>query len=420
SQRVYADHEASQYLKKALDLIKHLPQSSERDRLELELLILLGPSLTVIQGYASSEVGAVYRRARLLCEFAESLDSFFPVLWGSWVFHVVRAELQAAKELSSRFFQLATGQENPTIRAAGHFTMGCTLFHLGVFKEARTHFEEALARYEPEQFPFLLHSFGPELGVFCQSYLAHVLWILGLPRQASEQASNALSRAKQLAHPFSTALALDYLALLHQFQGDALAARELTRETASICDEYGFRYYLAWTPILRGWALVQDEQPEQGAREIRQGLDAFQSMEARLRRPYYSMLLAQACQRAGSAEEGLRVITEAIALVEKSQESWSQSELHRTRGELLSQSGEWREAEASFQHALSIARLQGAPIFELRAALALSRLWMERMKPAQAITLLRKTCTKFSELAETMDHRQAQCLLHNLVEQEAL
>ena len=219
SQRVYADNEAIGYLTRALELLESLPQTKERDELELELLISLGPSLTVIRGYASSEVGRIYSRARLLCEFAKAREQYFPVLWGSWVFHVVRADLPAAKELASRFFHLAENQENPTISAAGHFTMGCTLFQLGDLKQARKHFEEALARYDPKHYPFLLHAYGPELGVFCLSYLAHVLWILGNPDQAVERSASALSRAQELAHPFSAALALDYLALLHHFLG---------------------------------------------------------------------------------------------------------------------------------------------------------------------------------------------------------
>jgi predicted ATPase len=356
SQRVYAYGEAIGYLTRALELLEALPQTKERDLLELELLISLGPSLNVTRGYAASEVGRIYSRARLLCEFAEARDQYFPVLWGSWVFHVVRADLQAAKELASRFLQLAENQENPTIIAAGHFTLGCTLFHFGELKQAREHFEETLTRYDPQAYPFLLPVYGPELGVFCLSYLAHVLWLLGYPDQALERSASALSRAQDLAHPFSVALALDYLALLHQFRGDRTGATDRAEEAAALCDEYGFRYYLAWTPIIRGWARIQEDSAEAGAREIRQGLEALREMEAGLRRPYYYTLLAQACDRAGRTEEGLKHVADAFAVMEKSNESWGESELHRTKGNLLLHKGEARDAELSYQRALSAAR----------------------------------------------------------------
>ena len=414
SQRVYADNEAIGYLTRALELLESLPQTKMRDELELELLISLGPSLTVIRGYAASEVGRTYSRARLLCEFTKAMDQSFPVLWGSWVFHVVRGELLAAKELASRFFHLAENQEDPTILAAGHFTMGCTLFQLGDLKQARTHFEQALARYDPEHYPFLLHAYGPELGVFCLSYLAHTLWILGNPDQAMERSASALSRAQELAHPFSAALALDYLALLHQFLNDPVGAKERADQAAALCDEYGFRYYQAWIPIIRGWSLVQADLAEEGAREIRQGLDELQGMEASLRKPYYYTLLAQALDRAGRTEEALNIVTEASAAIERSKESWCQAELHRTKGDLLLHKGEPREAESCYQRALSLARQQDARPFELRAALSLSRLWVKQRKHSQATTLLRKICGKFTEGKETLDLKEANSFLDSL------
>jgi len=414
SQRVYAYVEAIGFLKRALELLEALPQTKERDLLELDLLISLGPSLNVIRGYAASEVGRIYSRARLLCEFAEARDRYFPVLWGSWVFHVVRADLQAAKELASRLLQLAQNQENPTIVAAGHFTLGCTLFHFGELKQAREHFEEALERYDPQAYPFVLQVYGPELGVFCLSYLAHVLWLLGFPDQALERSASALARAQELAHPFSVVVALDYLALLHQFRGDRAGATGRAEEAAALCDEYGFRYYLAWTPIIRGWARIQADSAEAGAREIRQGLDALREVEARLRKPYYYTLLAQACDNIGQTDEGLKQVADAFAAIEESKESWGESELHRTKGNLLLHRGEARDAELSYQRALSVARQQEAKTFELRAALCLCRLWAEQRKHGQAVTLLRKTCNKFTEGASNLDLQDANSFLDRL------
>src|SRR5262249_17348925 len=156
-----------------------------------------------------------------------------------------------------------------------------------------------LSHYDSQHYPFLLHAYGPELGVSCLSYLAHVLWILGYPDQALERSTSALSRAQELAHPFSVALALDYAALFHQFCGDRSKAAELAGQTSALCEEYGFQYYSAWTPIIRGWTQVQTGLAEDGAKEIRLGLNALQAMEAGVRKPYFFTLLAQASLRAG-------------------------------------------------------------------------------------------------------------------------
>ncbi len=46
--------------------------------------------------------------------------------------------------------------------------------------------------------------------------------------------------ARDTSHPFSVAIALDYLAMLHQFQRDAQTALEVATEARDICSEHGF------------------------------------------------------------------------------------------------------------------------------------------------------------------------------------
>ncbi len=86
----------------------------------------------------------------------------------------------------------------------------------------------------------MLHEYGPELGVFCQSYLAHTLWVLGRPDYACERMSSALTRARALGEPFSVTLALVYGAMLYQFLCDPGQAGSLAREASTLCEEYGF------------------------------------------------------------------------------------------------------------------------------------------------------------------------------------
>ena len=52
-------------------------------------------------------------------------------------------------------------------------------------------------------------------------------------------------------------------------------------------------------------------------------------------RPYFLALLAEAYGTMGQPEEGLHVLAEALALVDKTGERWYEPELHRLKGELL-------------------------------------------------------------------------------------
>ena len=402
----YADQEAVEHFTRALQLLISLPQTRRRDEQELEILVLLGPALFSTRGYAASEAGRTYDRARLLCEFLNARQPYFPVLWGSWVFHVVRANFQAALELAGRFRHLANDCGNPTIVAAGRFMQGCTLFHVGKTAQALGHFNEALELYDPRCFPFLLQEYGPELGVFCESYLAHSLWMLGRPKEAVDRSQSALTRAHELGNPFSVTVALVYSAMLHQFLGDAGRSGSLAEQAAALCDEYGFGYYRTWPLIMRGWVLAEGGRASEGVRTISDGLDSFRQIQSRLREPYYLGLLAQTCLAGGQAEEAMKHVRNAMALIEKGGETWAEAEIHRIKGDLLLFRGDTRGAEQSYQRAYSLALQQEAASFALRAAVSLSRLWTKQGKRAQAQKLAGKMRDRFAGQADAPDLRE--------------
>lgn len=407
----FADREAIGYFTRALQLLQSLPQTRSRDEQELEILILLGPAVVSTQGYAASEAGRVYDRARLLCEFLNARQPYFPVLWGSWVFHVVRANFQSAQELANRFRHLADEYGNATLVAAGHFMMGSTLFHSGNAAQARDHFVEALERYDPQTFPFLLHEYGPELGVFCQSYLAHALWILGYPNQALDRMTSALTRARGLGDPFSVTLALVYAAMLHQFLGDPDQAGSLAEQAAALCNEYGFGYYQAWPPIIQGWVLSVSGRAAEGVARIGEGLNGLRQIQSRLREPYYLGLLAQACIAAGQTDQAMKHVRDAFVVIENGGESWVEAEIHRIKGDLQERDGDFLGAELSHQRAFSLAGQQNARSFALRAAISLGRVWAKQGKHVEAQKLLRDVRGRFEGQADAPDLSELDLLL---------
>jgi len=53
-----------------------------------------------------------------------------------------------------------------------------------VLPAARTHLEEGIARYMPDQRGALVFRMGVDPGVGCRSFDAMTLWLLGYPDQA--------------------------------------------------------------------------------------------------------------------------------------------------------------------------------------------------------------------------------------------
>ncbi|MBL0012108.1 MAG: hypothetical protein IPP22_16495 [Nitrosomonas sp.] len=88
-----ANIEALHHFNRALELLKDLPQGSERNALELELLLARGAPLLSVKGYASDEMEHNYRRAKdLLQEHSSSVQQFLAIR-GLWAFHLVRGHL---------------------------------------------------------------------------------------------------------------------------------------------------------------------------------------------------------------------------------------------------------------------------------------------------------------------------------------
>ena len=80
---------------------------------------------------------------------------------------------------------------------------------------------------------------------------------------------------------------------------------------------------------------------------------------ARLFVPYYLTLKAEALYLADRSSEALEAMSEAEALVERSEERWCSAELHRLRGVFLAALGaEEVKIEASFGAARRIAKQQ--------------------------------------------------------------
>jgi predicted ATPase len=179
--------------------------------------------------------------------------------------------------------------------------------------------------------------------------------------------------------------------------------------------------------ILRGWVLTTQGQAEEGIAHIQQGLIAYRATGAALFWPFWLAMLAGAYGQVGQADEGLHTLDEALAQVDKTGERFWEAELHRLQGELLLIQGIGKGsahttlepsimagAEASFQHALTVARRQQARSLELRAAMSLARLWQQQGKQAEARELLAPIYNWFTEGFDTADLMDAKTLLDAL------
>jgi DNA-binding winged helix-turn-helix (wHTH) protein/predicted ATPase len=410
----YAHREAIDYLKRALALLKAMPATPQLNRKELEVQLALGPALMVAKGFAASEVGDTYARARQLCEQLADRQQLFPVLFGLWRSSHVRGQLQTARTLGEQLVSLASSQGDPALFVEAHGPLGQTLCILGELTLAREHFNQVVARYEPHRPPALALRFGYDPGIYARAMEGWVLWLLGYPEQALRRGHDALTLAREQSHPFTLSLTLVTVAVLHHMRREGDATWEQANASLVLSTEHGFPYLMAVGTILQGWGLARVGQAAEGIARMREGLAALRETEAEVFRPYLLALLAESCAHGGQIEAGLSALGEALIAANRQAERFYEAELHRLQGELLLQSAGQTDAEVCFHRALDIAGRQGATALELRAAVSLSRLWLQQDKRHQARQLLIDIYSCFTEGFETADLQDARVILDEL------
>jgi DNA-binding SARP family transcriptional activator/predicted ATPase len=364
----YADTEAADLLRRALALCRGFPESDRRLTQELDLLVTLGPALVTTEGYSAAEVGETYERALHLSRRLGDRN-IFVILSGAWVFHTVRGDLEKARQFSLEFLRAAEQEPTPGLTLAGNFLMGSCLFHLGHLEESLEHMTAAIRAHSGPAESVLALFAGPDIDVFCRSYLAHLAWHREDGNHADDHAAEAIAAANRMRHPFSQAIALDYAAMLHVFRGESRAALERGREAVDLCSRQGFAYYLAMGNVLTGWAEAVEGNLAHGLAQLREGLEGMRRLGAEIRLPYYFALLAETLWRAGLVGEALASLSTGFAFASKNGEEWAVAELHRVQGQLLAAEGKAEQARTSFRRGMEAARRSGSLAFERRLSI---------------------------------------------------
>ncbi len=334
--RRHAHQEAVAHLGQGLTLLQPLPDTPERAQQELRLQLALGEQLTTLKGFGVQEVEQAFARARELCRQLGETPQLLRVLLGLWAFYVERAELGTARELAEQLLRLAQRVQSTKWLVWAHLALGIALHFAGEQVAARHHLEQSLALYDSQQFRGLNSLYDP--GVFAPVTLGPVLWLLGYPSQALKHSQEGLSLAQELRSLYNLAYSLTLAARTQWLRGEQYAIRAQQEMLTSLCHEQGFASYLALSTVVQGWMLTEQGQREEGIQQMRQGLSAWRATGAESARPYYLALLAETYGKVGQPEEGLVVLDECWAWMDKTGGRVFEAELYRLKGTLTLES----------------------------------------------------------------------------------
>ena len=405
----------------ALELLKILPDRSERIQQELALQLDLGSALSPVKGWAAPEVGQVFDRASELCRQLGNTPQFSAVLSGLYGFYVIRGEVRRAHELAQQILAIAASGRDENNLMWPHYFLGSDLLWMGEFSAARGYLERNISLYDRAlrgSYSATYAVFDP--GVASLYWTACALCIMGYPDQAVKRSRQALALARELSHPFSLATALSLSAKLQHLRRDAEASFKLADQSLHVSNELGFKAWAAASKSERGCALIELGRVDEGIVELQQGISETRARGAELGIAPFLAGLSNGYRQAGRVEDGLTAVAEGLAVSKRTGDCWFDAELHRLRGELLLKRGAHAgsnvgdEACASFRQALEIARGQNAKWWELRATTSLARLLARQGQGDEARAILAEIYNWFTEGFDTADLKEAKALLEEL------
>ena len=406
--------EAAAQFHKGLEQLALLPDTTERQRQELEFRSALGAVFQAIKGYAAMETGQAYARARELWDQLGSPAEFLYIPFGQSRYHMGRGELDLVQRLDEDLLRVS-GQHNDTAGLVlGHLSCGRDLMLVGRFGSSRSHLEDGIALYDPISHRRLGRQIGTHPLVNSLSYLGIVLFCLGFPDQAMARGSAAITEARRLAHSPSLTFSLSLGAVLLSLVGDDLALDERTAQLVAVATEQGFPVYGAVGTVHRGWVMVGNGDVAEGVALLRSGSAAYRATGTEMWTTHFLALQAKACEIAGKIEEGLTLLDDALQDLDRTGMRWLAAELNRHKGGLLLQQGHPEAAEELYRKALGIAQEQDAKLWELRAATSLARLRHDEGRHAEGRDLLAPVYGWFTEGFDTPDLKEAKALLDEL------
>ena len=154
--------------------------------------------------------------------------------------------------------------------------------------------------------------------------------------------------------------------------------------------------------------------------KMRRGLELLRELGVRLYDGLLKSALAAEEAKAGHLLRAIEVVDEALANSMRTGQTTFDAELHRLRGEALSQlhPDNAGPGEEALGRAIEIARQQGARSFELRAALSLAKLYQSTGRPVEAHAVLAPALEGFAPTPDMPEIAEAQALVAALAETE--
>ena len=380
--------EAIAHLGKAIEMTETLAGTGAADQTggKLKLHVAYAHAMIAAHGHGAPETVAAFVRAHELAADSADMQARFSSNYGLWAGSYLHGDLPAMFEPAQAFLRDVETRPGSPEAGVAHRAYGVTQWFTGNFVEARTHLEHAVAVFDPERDRDLAFRFGQDVGVSAMVYLAIVLWPLGEVDRAREIADATAARIANLNHLATSTYGLMHCAMFEIIARNAGRAAPLAKALSSVAHEHRIALWIGFGAFLEAWVELESRPASVALLNMRRAAALLDADGVGAFKPLVKASLAEAEARNGELKAALATLEEALDGFDRTGQRWFNAEIHRMRGEILLELNPADPALAvdALLTAIGIAQAQKTRSFELRAALALARLYRSTGRNADA------------------------------------
>jgi len=408
--------EAASHYTVAIAQAEHLGEGPQSLRRRLRLQIACGQALISARGHGAAETTAAFTRARELAAAIDDPAERFSVYYGLWAGGYVRGEHATMEKMAEIMQREVENNPDQPESVVAYRVVGTTYWSGGDYVRACHYFEKAIAVLPLEGDNGLAMRFGQDPAVSATAYFALVLFGLGQLDRARALAEMALARALRSGHIPTIVYGQFIRSAFEATAAGPNATAPFARDTLTLGREHAMPVWIGVGTFYDSWSRHRGQDRESLLPELHRGLALCHEVGVLNWLNQMVLMFAGAEAHVNAVDEGIARIDAFLREDQPIKQRWLDAELHRQRGLLLLRRtpADTEAAEAAFRDALAIARRQVTKTHELRAAVALARLWQTQGKHRQAIDLLAPTYDWFTEGLDTVDLKDAKALLDAL------
>jgi len=404
-----ASAEAVAHFEAALAQISRTSPGEERNRGELELLLKLGPAVSVVRGVQSPDLEKIYRRAYDIAKAMDGGRGLFKSVWGLWHSANTSGRTALARDRAEELLALGKRSgEQDLILEAFHCRWSTTFFR-GDVLGALAHGREGIKHYDHERHGRLGYEFGGHNpGACAHAIVGGALALLGNAREAAASIERGIALVETLNHTTSMAFVLMQAARVYAINGDRIALLRVTGRMIELAGESDMPATRSIATFFSAWANAVGDAISGGLAVMESEFPRASKMHSLPQLPV--CLLAGVRLECGQAERALELLDSVSSMFKEPGVGIFLPEVQRLRAECLLRLGPAHvdEAAREFETAIATARQQRAHLYHLRAAVSLANLYQSTSHVAQALAVLGPALDSFeptSEFAEILEAR---------------